>query len=404
MASIIQNQCSQSYSGSTVTLTLAYTTNSSPVNIRLHGNPCYNDYIAYDVGGPYVGGIWYASINNLLPSSWITISVQDGDGSWSSPCIFYILDDQNHPSEKLPSYTPFIRHQWVRDDNDNNWIEVGICVASALSTMKEIHEYKEGKGSQQFYSIGWIYGNRFSSDSQSEGMMYVQALDKLKSDGTPPYKLLTENKNYEYPDNYFYTKTYPRSVTAKQLVLNNYSNVIEYAKPQRISSYTTYNSWYFSNIKSRIISDGCVLISVDLYNNCYPHQDGIFPEYKSGSFIDGHMMVVIGWKKINNKNYWICANSWGAWNGDSGLYYMPFINDLGFTFWFVTDGNYPTPTLSVPSAPLFDTSYGNNSDGRFEGGFMLKWGASSGATKYKVKVRRGYDGYIQEFSFGTPTS
>lgn len=61
-------------------------------------------------------------------------------------------------------------------------------------------------------------------------------------------------------------------------------------------------------------------------------------------------------------------------------------------------------TPSVPSAPLFDTSYGNNSDGRFEGGFMLKWGASSGATKYKVKVRRGYDGYIQEFSFGTPTT
>lgn len=58
----------------------------------------------------------------------------------------------------------------------------------------------------------------------------------------------------------------------------------------------------------------------------------------------------------------------------------------------------------VPSSPLFDTSYGNNNDGRFEGAVMLKWGSSSGATKYKVKSRRGYDGYIQEFSYGSTTT
>lgn len=44
----------------------------------------------------------------------------------------------------------------------------------------------------------------------------------------------------------------------------------------------------------------------------------------------------------------------------------------------------------VPSAPLIDY--------RTEGGYRVYWGASSGATDYTLRVRRGYDSYIQTFN------
>ena len=401
MATILPSSSYQTYSGSRVDLVIAYTASTIPVSFKIHKNPMYNESI-FEVGGSYTGGVWYTTLTNQIPSSWITISINE-NGVWSSPHTFYILDDQNYASQYIPSYMPFIRHQWVRDDATDSYIEEsGNCVACALATMKEIHEYKEGKGSQQFYSTGWIYGNRLPSHSQNEGMIYTEALDQLKSDGVPYYKLLLENANYLYPDNYFYTKTYPRTITAKQLVTNNRTGVLDLSKPQRISEYTSYNQWVFANIKARIIADGCVLITCDLYNNCYPHSNGIFPENISGSFIDGHMMAIIGWKKINNKNYWICANSWGSWNGDNGLYYMPFVTDIPSNFYFVTDGNYPAPAPSIPSPPLIDTTafQGGYFENEGQGGWTLKWGISDGATKYRVKVERIYDGYVYpEFEF-----
>lgn len=402
MATILPSSSYQTYSDSRVDLVVAYKASTVPVVFKIHKNPMYNESI-FEASGSFNNDVWYTTLTNQIPSSWITISINEND-VWSSPHTFYILDDQNYASQYIPSYMPFIRHQWVRDDATDSYIEEsGNCVACALATMKEIHEYKEGKGSQQFYSTGWIYGNRLPSHSQNEGMIYTEALDQLKSDGVPYYKLLPENAKYLYPDNYFYTKTYPRTITAKQLVVNNRTSVLDLSKPQRISGYTEYNQWVSANVKARIIADGCVLITCDLYNNCYPHSNGIFPENISGSFIDGHMMAIIGWKKINNKNYWICANSWGSWNGDNGLYYMPFVTDIPRNFYFVTDGNYPAPLPPIPSAPLIDTSVEDS--GRYEyngtAGLALKWGSVSGATQYRVKFRRGYDNYTTSVTFST---
>lgn len=407
MATILPNSSYQTYSGSSVTLTFAYTATTVPVDLKIHTSPISYGGIVDGIAASGLGnGVWVSELEDITPSTWVTISVRE-NGVWSSPHTFYILDDKDYASQHIPSYIPFIRHQWVRDDATDSYIEESWnCVACALATMKEIHEHKEGKGSQQFYSTGWIYGNRLSHHYQKEGMVYTEALDQLKSDGVPYYKLLPENAKYLYPDNYFYTKTYPRTVTAKQLVVNNRTSVLDLSKPQRISGYTEYNQWVSANVKARIIADGCVLIICDLYDNCYPHSSGIFPENISGSFTDGHMMAIIGWKKINNKNYWICANSWGSWNGDNGLYYMPFVTDIPKSFYFVTDGNYLPPLPPIPSPPLIDTTQpgGGYLEDRGEGisGLILKWGSSSGATKYQVVVKRSYDGHVYPtFEFTT---
>lgn len=47
------------------------------------------------------------------------------------------------------------------------------------------------------------------------------------------------------------------------------------------------------------------------------------------SLLGGHAVVIVGYLKINGKNYYICRNSWSDWWGDKGYFYMPedFIKD-----------------------------------------------------------------------------
>lgn len=84
---------------------------------------------------------------------------------------------------------------------------------------------------------------------------------------------------------------------------------------------------------------------------------------------------------------------WGSWSGT-----IEYIGQATFTT--------AIPTPNVPSAPLIDTS--RDVDGRFEyngtAGLALKWGAVSDATSYRVKFRRGYDGYetVATVSTNTP--
>ena len=89
-----------------------------------------------------------------------------------------------------------------------------------------------------------------------------------------------------------------------------------------------------------MINDGGVLVELNSYNEFYSanNNGGIVPEYFSGDTIDGHAMVIIGWKKINSISYWICHNSWGDWVGDNGIYYLPFWTNKDVWYYYVEDG------------------------------------------------------------------
>lgn len=69
--------------------------------------------------------------------------------------------------------------------------------------------------------------------------------------------------------------------------------------------------------------------------------DGIvqMPPNRTGrGNIGGHALMAIGWKKINNADYFICQNSWGNY-GDKGFWYMPATylryKRLAFDFWTI---------------------------------------------------------------------
>lgn len=58
-------------------------------------------------------------------------------------------------------------------------------------------------------------------------------------------------------------------------------------------------------------------------NKCL--SDGIveLPKNKKVGILGGHAMMCIGWKLINNTEYFICQNSWGGAYGDKGFWYVP---------------------------------------------------------------------------------
>lgn len=220
------------------------------------------------------------------------------------------------------------------------------CVAHALATLKEIHEYIEGKGSHNSYSITWIYGNRKSTDRQTEGMQYLQALENLRVDGVPKWN---EIPNNWWPD----VRDYPSS---KAIVTQYKDSLLESARMQRIASYEEIHSATFLAMGERIKQDGGFLIALAMYyNGNYNYWDSETSGYCSLSMPstydnDEHMVVAIGWKTVNGQRYWICANSWGTGWGDNGKLYIPFEAPYYTAYFYVTDGQYSakldTPTLS----------------------------------------------------------
>lgn len=287
------------------------------------------------------------TVTNLEPSLDYTFTISADEGSDTktqrSP------QGSSVPYEMSPRFYPTVLHQWII--YDNNWYsQAGTCVACALVSLKEYQEYLEGKGRQK-YSIGWIFGNRLTSDNQDEGLNTGQALNRLLADGSPPWNIIPENSRRTWPDNYTYFDA--NGLTgAKNMVSNIYSSVVDFARPQRISNWYKINSWTMTQLREIIYNKGYLLVGVDLYDNFYQAETngGIIPTPHSGNYRAGHNMLIIGWKYINGIFYWICQNSWGNWVGDSGIFYLPATNNFCQGFWDITDGSYPiTAKLATPS-------------------------------------------------------
>lgn len=390
----------------------------------------------------------------------------------------------SYPAEYWPSFYPTITSQWFY--YNGQWAQSLSCVANSLAYIKEIQEYRE-RGVREQYSHLWIYGNRYSYHSQGEGMMYLEAFNKLVDDGVPPYHDFPNQSQSEYNSHYNY-RAWSGYLSAKESVQAQYGNLITKAQYQRINSYSNWFNTYDTDLmKNYITNYGYVLFPVKHNTGMRDNtgSNGIVPN--SGTSLGtGHAVVALGWRIINSQLHWICANTWGTWYGDNGICYVPSnyihaysscvlydapykpkldsptyssayvthnsirlyigqyyidgvtdpkpniwhircrlgqdgsgaivedkyvtnINDILFqnlesdTFYnFVaraerTGGAYDpsdyTPrvvlktnvslTPSTPSHP----PYGQ----KVEGGFDLYWGASTGATLYRLRVRRGYD-------------
>jgi hypothetical protein len=163
-------------------------------------------------------------------------------------------------------------------------------------------------------------------------MIPREAIDSLMKKGVPRLQLFPYNDTYKL---------------LNQKLKEVKSECDIDAEPHRISAYA--HLYTMNDIKTALMEVGAVPVVYDLYesfNNAL--FDGIVPapNTKKEYWIGGHMMLIIGWKKIAGEEHWIVLNSWGKWWGDNGLCYIP-VNSYEFSeAWSLTDGIYPAREIT----------------------------------------------------------
>ena len=164
----------------------------------------------------------------------------------------------------------------------------GNCVAQSLANIMEVMYYNH-TGKHEDFSIGFIYGNRFTHENQGEGMTGYMACDHLISDGDIKAKLFEnpgsapsiikkvnefKSANPNWKDYTYVPLRYIRTKSASEAK----KFVMKYKVPVMTATNTIDYSW----------------------------QSGM------------HAMPLIGWK---NDNTAIMQNSWGD---DKPLVELPF--------------------------------------------------------------------------------
>ena len=212
------------------------------------------------------------------------------------------------PSCATTSYPTGFKLEEVPIKNQNT---IGSCVAHACATIKEIQEFYE-TGIKKQFSVGWIYGYRLSGQYKGEGMYPKEALTTLKNNGN----VLKE----DFPENFEYNDI-------QNLITARKTDCLSKAKQYKIKSYARVaNS---SAVKAAIYNyKSPVMIVVDIYDSFYnTNNSGIVPT-KSGSLQGSHAMVIVGWTKIKNTEYYVVQNSWGPEWGDCGYCYIAPTNNI----------------------------------------------------------------------------
>jgi cathepsin B len=79
-----------------------------------------------------------------------------------------------------------------------------------------------------------------------------------------------------------------------------------------------------SSIQNEILTNGPVETGFDVYSDFMSYKTGIYTNTAGASYLGGHAVKIIGWGNSNGINYWIVANSWGTYWGESGFFKIKF--------------------------------------------------------------------------------
>ena len=82
---------------------------------------------------------------------------------------------------------------------------------------------------------------------------------------------------------------------------------------------TTYYVSGEENIMQEIYENGSVEGAFDVYDDFRVYSEGIY-QHKTGSYLGGHAIKIIGWGVENNVKFWIVANSWNVDWGEKGFF------------------------------------------------------------------------------------
>ena len=71
--------------------------------------------------------------------------------------------------------------------------------------------------------------------------------------------------------------------------------------------------------KHEMFSNGPMEAAFDVYRDFLYYNGGVY-QHKSGEYLGGHAIEILGWGKEAGLDYWLCKNSWGASWGMNGYF------------------------------------------------------------------------------------
>jgi len=202
-------------------------------------------------------------------------------------------------------------------------------VAHTLASSREIQEAAQQHPCE--LSPGYIYGNRRGCEFLEEGQRPREALANLKTYGVPYLRTIP------------YNETYPT-------MLKLLTPIELHDKEATLHKISAYARLYtVLDIKTALLGVGPVAVWYRLYPGFkQTPATGIVKEPKPGEVHTGnHMMLIVGWRKLGNKEYFICQNSWGDYFGDNGLCYISTSLYPWQEAWSCTDEIYPAKGVQV---------------------------------------------------------
>lgn len=232
----------------------------------------------------------------------------------SCGAILSPLDLRDYKASCAVSAEEFPEEFELKMPEIKNQGSVGACVAHSIATTIEYFSRLQGDDSREM-SVGFIYGNRATSNHTGRGMVVRDALEAVRKYGTVVKTLFPYNK--EVPE-------------MIEMFNNNYMELSSDAYPNRITSY--YRIYNENEIKASLMEHGPVIFAMEWYSDI-KIKNGIMNTKQETSPKNGHhCMVIYGW----NKDGWLMQNSWGQRWGDSGRAVIPY--DVKFNeIWGVID-------------------------------------------------------------------
>lgn len=177
---------------------------------------------------------------------------------------------------------------------------VGSCVAHALSSIIEYYNTTQC-GDPTEMSVGYIYGNRTTSNHKTPGMIVRDALEVARNYGDVP--------RHDFPYNV-------ETPSAIDLYQANADRLYDVGRPSRISRYCRVNT--VSAAKQALMSGAPLLMAMEWYSDMKV-EDGILTTEFVGNE-GGHCMFIYGW----NETGWKVQNSWGKNWGVNGTFILPY--------------------------------------------------------------------------------
>lgn len=178
--------------------------------------------------------------------------------------------------------------------------DVGSCVAHALSSIIEYYNNVQRNDPTEM-SVGYIYGNRTTSEHKAEGMVMRDALEVVRKFGDVPKE--------DFP----YNEETPMAI---RLYQKKADELYDVGYPNRISEYCRIDT--VSAAKLALMNGVPLLMAMEWYNDMVV-EDGVLKTNYSG-YGGGHCMFIYGW----DERGWKIQNSWGTSWGANGRFILPY--------------------------------------------------------------------------------